>query len=82
MLRCAVRAVLCWLGGARAGARPRAPAALPGLPTFLAGSHEDPPTCPPASTFPARRAGTYFPPSDSYGRPGFKTVLRRIAEVR
>lgn len=25
-------------------------------------------------------AGTYFPPEDSYGRPGFKTVLRSIAE--
>ena len=25
--------------------------------------------------------GTYFPPSDAFGRPGFKTVLRRIAEV-
>lgn len=21
-------------------------------------------------------AGTYFPPDDNYGRPGFKTVLR------
>lgn len=27
-------------------------------------------------------AGTYFPPSDSFGRPGFKTVLRRIAQAR
>ena len=26
--------------------------------------------------------GTYFPPSDSFGRPGFKTVLRRIAQAR
>ena len=26
-------------------------------------------------------AGTYFPPTDAYGRPGFKTVLNRIAEV-
>ncbi|HEY4160081.1 MAG TPA: thioredoxin domain-containing protein, partial [Polyangiaceae bacterium] len=26
-------------------------------------------------------AGTYFPPSDKYGRPGFPTVLRRIAEL-
>lgn len=26
-------------------------------------------------------AGTYFPPADSYGRPGFKTVLRKIAQV-
>ena len=25
--------------------------------------------------------GTYFPPQDAYGRPGFKTVLTRIAEV-
>ncbi|PRW45152.1 spermatogenesis-associated 20 [Chlorella sorokiniana] len=25
--------------------------------------------------------GTYFPPSDGFGRPGFKTVLRRIAQV-
>lgn len=25
--------------------------------------------------------GTYFPPQDAYGRPGFKTVLKRIAEV-
>ena len=25
--------------------------------------------------------GTYFPPQDVYGRPGFKTVLKRIAEV-
>ena len=25
--------------------------------------------------------GTYFPPQDMYGRPGFKTVLKRIAEV-
>ena len=25
--------------------------------------------------------GTYFPPDDSQGRPGFKTVLRRLAEV-
>lgn len=25
--------------------------------------------------------GTYFPPQDMYGRPGFKTVLTRIAEV-
>nr|CAH7756884.1 unnamed protein product [Callosobruchus chinensis] len=24
--------------------------------------------------------GTYFPPEDKYGRPGFKTVLRNIAE--
>jgi uncharacterized protein YyaL (SSP411 family)/aryl-alcohol dehydrogenase-like predicted oxidoreductase len=26
-------------------------------------------------------AGTYFPPEDKYGRPGFKTVLARIAEL-
>ncbi len=26
-------------------------------------------------------AGTYFPPRDAYGRPGFSTLLRRIAEV-
>ncbi|CAM6089523.1 unnamed protein product [Calypogeia fissa] len=25
--------------------------------------------------------GTYFPPDDRYGRPGFKTVLRRVHEV-
>lgn len=25
--------------------------------------------------------GTYFPPQDAYGRPGFKTLLRRITEV-
>ena len=25
--------------------------------------------------------GTYFPPQDMYGRPGFKTVLTRIADV-
>jgi hypothetical protein len=25
--------------------------------------------------------GTYFPPVDGYGRPGFATVLRRIAEI-
>jgi uncharacterized protein YyaL (SSP411 family) len=25
--------------------------------------------------------GTYFPPEDAFGRPGFPTVLRRIAEV-
>jgi uncharacterized protein YyaL (SSP411 family) len=25
--------------------------------------------------------GTYYPPSDAYGRPGFITVLRKIAEV-
>ncbi|CAL5218409.1 g85 [Coccomyxa viridis] len=25
--------------------------------------------------------GTYFPPADAYGRPGFATLLRRIAEV-
>jgi uncharacterized protein YyaL (SSP411 family) len=25
--------------------------------------------------------GTYFPPEDRYGRPGFVTVLRRLAEV-
>ncbi|EFJ09906.1 hypothetical protein SELMODRAFT_1701, partial [Selaginella moellendorffii] len=24
--------------------------------------------------------GTYFPPEDNYGRPGFKTVLRRVKE--
>ena len=24
--------------------------------------------------------GTYFPPEDSYGRPGFATVLRTISE--
>jgi uncharacterized protein YyaL (SSP411 family) len=26
-------------------------------------------------------AGTYFPPEDRYGRPGFPTLLERIAEV-
>lgn len=26
-------------------------------------------------------AGTYFPPEDRYGRPGFPTLLKRIAEV-
>ena len=26
-------------------------------------------------------AGTYFPPEDMYGRPGFKTLLRRIVEL-
>ncbi|MBI3896619.1 MAG: thioredoxin domain-containing protein [Acidobacteria bacterium] len=26
-------------------------------------------------------AGTYFPPEDYYGRPGFKTVLRRLIEL-
>jgi uncharacterized protein YyaL (SSP411 family) len=26
-------------------------------------------------------AGTYFPPTDAYGRPGFPTLLRRIAEL-
>jgi uncharacterized protein len=26
-------------------------------------------------------AGTYFPPKDAYGRPGFPTLLTRIAEV-
>src|SRR5579859_3842048 len=26
-------------------------------------------------------AGTYFPPDDRYGRPGFKLVLQRIAEA-
>jgi uncharacterized protein YyaL (SSP411 family) len=26
-------------------------------------------------------AGTYFPPTDKYGRPGFSSVLRRIAEL-
>jgi len=26
-------------------------------------------------------AGTYFPPADRYGRPGFATVLTRIAEL-
>jgi uncharacterized protein YyaL (SSP411 family) len=25
--------------------------------------------------------GTYFPPEDKWGRPGFKTVLARIAEL-
>lgn len=25
--------------------------------------------------------GTYFPPNDSYGRPGFSTVLQRVAQV-
>src|SRR5690606_10667874 len=26
-------------------------------------------------------AGTYFPPVDKYGRPGFPTLLRRVAEA-
>jgi hypothetical protein len=26
-------------------------------------------------------AGTYFPPEDRYGRPGFRTLLERIAEL-
>jgi hypothetical protein len=26
-------------------------------------------------------AGTYFPPEDYYGRPGFKTVLERVAQA-
>src|SRR5437667_8664118 len=26
-------------------------------------------------------AGTYFPPTDRYGRPGFKTLLERIADL-
>jgi len=25
--------------------------------------------------------GTYFPPKDNYGRPGFKSVLLRVAEA-
>ncbi|KAM7275705.1 hypothetical protein ACFE04_017571 [Oxalis oulophora] len=25
--------------------------------------------------------GTYFPPNDNYGRPGFKTVLRKVKEA-
>ncbi|KAL3849786.1 hypothetical protein ACJIZ3_011668 [Penstemon smallii] len=25
--------------------------------------------------------GTYFPPDDKYGRPGFKTILRRVKEA-
>eukprot|EP00884_Botryococcus_braunii_P010010 jgi/Botrbrau1/1900/Bobra.0005s0016.2 len=25
--------------------------------------------------------GTYFPPEDGFGRPGFKTLLKRVAEV-
>lgn len=25
--------------------------------------------------------GTYFPPDDKYGRPGFKSILRRVKEV-
>src|SRR5213076_2058156 len=25
--------------------------------------------------------GTYFPPNDSHGRPGFKTVLKKIADA-
>ena len=25
--------------------------------------------------------GTYFPPHDAFGRPGFATVLKRVAEV-
>ncbi|MFO0773537.1 MAG: aldo/keto reductase [Nitrospiraceae bacterium] len=26
-------------------------------------------------------AGTYFPPTDRYGRPGFRTVLLKVAEI-
>lgn len=26
-------------------------------------------------------AGTYFPPEDRFGRPGFKTLLKRLAEI-
>jgi hypothetical protein len=26
-------------------------------------------------------AGTYFPPQDAYGRPGFSTILTRLAEI-
>ena len=26
-------------------------------------------------------AGTYFPPTDRYGRPGFRTLLERIADL-
>ena len=26
-------------------------------------------------------AGTYFPPQDAYGRPGFPTLLRRVADL-
>ena len=26
-------------------------------------------------------AGTYFPPHDSFGRPGFATVLKKVADV-
>ena len=26
-------------------------------------------------------AGTYFPPADKYGRPGFRTLLERVAEL-
>lgn len=26
-------------------------------------------------------AGTYFPPQDAYGRPGFPTILTRLAEI-
>ena len=25
--------------------------------------------------------GTYFPPDDRYGRPGFKSLLTRIAQI-
>ncbi len=25
--------------------------------------------------------GTYFPPNDRYGRPGFKTVLRKVSQL-
>ncbi|MBX3475478.1 MAG: thioredoxin domain-containing protein [Planctomycetes bacterium] len=34
--------------------------------------------------FPDRRpitAGTYFPPEDRWGRPGFKSILRQVSEV-
>ena len=26
-------------------------------------------------------AGTYFPPEDKYGRPGFKTVLEQLSDL-
>ncbi|KAG8054005.1 hypothetical protein GUJ93_ZPchr0001g32368 [Zizania palustris] len=25
--------------------------------------------------------GTYFPPNDKYGRPGFKTILRKVKDA-
>lgn len=29
----------------------------------------------------AQTGGTYFPPEDKFGRPGFTTVLKRVSEA-